>query len=164
VLKAPTAALLSIIFQGGWFKSGTSRTQVERLYYCAQPALPEYLDWNIRKAYKVKNTRMQRTQETGQNQEAKITKWYQSVAKSSHNLSLNKRMSMHSAPKHVVGIPENSLLQLWRLSANRSLLQQCLLQRALSKIQFSSILLTQSFLIAFLFFSLDCSKDQLIPW
>ena len=38
VLKAPTAALLSIIFQGGWFKSGTSRTQVERLLLC--PACP----------------------------------------------------------------------------------------------------------------------------
>jgi len=78
VLKAPTAALLSIIFQGGWFKSGTSRTQVERLLL--RPACPSrifrlIITANIQKAYTAKKkTRMQRTQETSLNQEAKITK------------------------------------------------------------------------------------------
>jgi len=60
VLKAPTAALLSIIFQGGWFKSGTSRTQVERLLL--RPACPSrifrlIITANIQKAYTAKKNK-----------------------------------------------------------------------------------------------------------
>jgi len=167
VLKAPTAALLSIIFQGGWFKSGTSRTQVERLLL--RPACPSrifrlIITANIQKAYTAKKTRMQRTQETSLNQEAKITKWYQSVAKSLHNLSLNKRMSRHSAPKHVVGIPENSLLQLLYICQQKSFaavrVTADVVKDTIIKHSFDTIISN----IIPVFFSLDCSKDHLITW